>query len=188
MRLQIHKWGNSLALRIPKSFAAEAGLSDNGAVDLKLVNGRLVIEAAPKETVTLAKLLRGVTAANLHGEWQTGPAAGKDPDAANNRPPTKSTMAADRRFMACFSCVCSWAGLRALYETACRQVLFRLMQTVVTTCDVAIEPERIQAEGEHLDADLAVQSQHHTGRLRCTLKVDAIAARSPTKPKSIPTL
>lgn len=46
MKTRIQKWGNSLALRIPKSFAAEAGLSENSPVDLALVEGRLVVQAA----------------------------------------------------------------------------------------------------------------------------------------------
>jgi antitoxin MazE len=33
MRARIRKWGNSLALRIPKSFAAEASLKEESVVD-----------------------------------------------------------------------------------------------------------------------------------------------------------
>ena len=33
MKTRVKKWGNSLALRIPKSFAAEAGLRAHGAVE-----------------------------------------------------------------------------------------------------------------------------------------------------------
>ena len=36
MKTRVQKWGNSLALRIPKSFATEAGLCENTAVDLSV--------------------------------------------------------------------------------------------------------------------------------------------------------
>jgi antitoxin MazE len=78
MKTRVQKWGNSLALRIPKAFAAEAGLGQDVAVELSLVDGRLVIEPLPEERLTLGDLLRGVTDDNIHGEWDTGPAVGKE--------------------------------------------------------------------------------------------------------------
>jgi antitoxin MazE len=78
VKTRVQKWGNSLALRIPKSFAAEIGLAENVAVDMCVAEGRLVVQARPEEPLHLADLLRGVTAENLHGEWETGPAAGKE--------------------------------------------------------------------------------------------------------------
>ncbi len=44
MKTRIQKWGNSLALRIPKSFAEEAGLREDAAVELSLAEGRLVVQ------------------------------------------------------------------------------------------------------------------------------------------------
>jgi antitoxin MazE len=78
MKTRVQKWGNSLALRIPKSFAAEAGLREDAPVDLSLVNGKLVIRPLAPEPLTLDELLRGVTDDNLHGEWDTGPAVGRE--------------------------------------------------------------------------------------------------------------
>jgi antitoxin MazE len=78
MKTRVQKWGNSLALRIPKSFAAEAGLRANATVEVSLADGKLIVQALPEEPLTLAELLRGVTKHNLHGEWQTGPAVGKE--------------------------------------------------------------------------------------------------------------
>lgn len=72
MRVTIRKWGNSLALRIPKSVAAEASLADESVVDLKVVNGRIVVTNAEPET-TLERLLADVDECNLHGEVPTGP-------------------------------------------------------------------------------------------------------------------
>ena len=78
MRARVHKWGNSLALRIPKSFAAEVGLCENLVVDLSVREGKLVVRPHGEESPSLEDLLRGVTAENLHGEWDTGPAVGKE--------------------------------------------------------------------------------------------------------------
>jgi antitoxin MazE len=78
MKARVQKWGNSLALRIPKAFAAEARLSEDSPVELSLVKGKLVVRALAIEPPTLDELLRGVTDENIHGEWDTGPAVGKE--------------------------------------------------------------------------------------------------------------
>ena len=77
MKSRIQKWGNSLAVRIPKSFAVEAGLDEDAMVDLALVEGKLVLTPQP-EPVSLEKLLAGITAANRHREQDfNGPAGGE---------------------------------------------------------------------------------------------------------------
>jgi antitoxin MazE len=78
MKTRVQKWGNSLALRIPKSFAQEAGLRPNAAVELSLVDGALVVQPIAPQSLTLDDLLRGVTDDNLPGDWDTGPAVGKE--------------------------------------------------------------------------------------------------------------
>ena len=78
MKTRVQKWGNSLALRIPKSFAMEAGLRANAAVDLSLVDGTLVIQPVSAQALTLDELLRGITDDNIPGEWDTGKPVGKE--------------------------------------------------------------------------------------------------------------
>jgi antitoxin MazE len=78
MKTRVQKWGNSLALRIPKSFAEEAGLRANSAVELSLVDGGLVVQSIRPPAPTLEELLRGVTDDNIPGEWNTGPAVSKE--------------------------------------------------------------------------------------------------------------
>jgi antitoxin MazE len=78
MKTRVQKWGNSLAVRIPRSFAVEVGLSENAAVDMSVQEGRLVVQPHAEESLSLEDLLRGVTDENLHGEWDTGPAIGKE--------------------------------------------------------------------------------------------------------------
>jgi len=74
MKARVQKWGNSLALRIPKSFAVEAGLHADAAVELSLVEGALVVQPIDPQPLTLDELLSGVTKENRPGEWRTGPA------------------------------------------------------------------------------------------------------------------
>lgn len=78
MKTRVQKWGNSLALRIPKSFAVEAGLHEDAAVELSLVEGTLLVQPITPQPLTLDQLLRGITDENLPGEWDTGPAVGKE--------------------------------------------------------------------------------------------------------------
>ncbi|MBL7200012.1 MAG: AbrB/MazE/SpoVT family DNA-binding domain-containing protein [Anaerolineae bacterium] len=78
MKTRVKKWGNSLALRIPKPLAAEVGLDDNSLVELSLVDGKLVITPGVEPELRLADLLAQVTEDNLHGEVETGPAVGRE--------------------------------------------------------------------------------------------------------------
>jgi antitoxin MazE len=71
LRLRAQRWGNSLALRIPKRIAEEARVEAGTLVDLTVTDGKLI--AAPLNgQFTLAGLLAGVTKKNLHGEVDFG--------------------------------------------------------------------------------------------------------------------
>lgn len=76
MRTRIQKWGNSLALRIPKALAAEVHIEQESLVEVSLVDGKLIVEPVAESTWTLEQLLKGVTEQNLHCEVDTGPATG----------------------------------------------------------------------------------------------------------------
>ncbi len=78
MRSKIQQWGNSLALRIPKPFAEEAGLSRHSEIDLSLLDGKIVIIPVEEPQPTLEELLAKVTEENRHAEVESGPAVGKE--------------------------------------------------------------------------------------------------------------
>jgi antitoxin MazE len=78
MVTKIQKWGNSLGLRIPKSFAEEAGVKDGSAVDISLEKDRLVICPLRNEKYQLSDLLSQVRKDNLHEEISTGDAVGRE--------------------------------------------------------------------------------------------------------------
>jgi antitoxin MazE len=76
METRVQKWGNSLALRIPKPLADEIGLKDNSPVQLSLHDRQLVVVPVLNPALSLEALLAQVTEANRHGEVSTGPAIG----------------------------------------------------------------------------------------------------------------
>lgn len=78
MITRIQRWGNSVALRIPKSFATEIGLNEDSSVEISLLDGRLVVAPVVKQKLTLEKLLSQVTDQNLHHEIDTGTAIGRE--------------------------------------------------------------------------------------------------------------
>jgi antitoxin MazE len=78
MKTRIQKWGNSLAVRIPKALAEGAHLEQDSLVELTLENGRLTLHPIPPPAFTLEELLAQVTEENLHGEVDMGPAVGKE--------------------------------------------------------------------------------------------------------------
>lgn len=78
MLTKIQKWGNSLALRIPKSFALDAQLEDDSVVEISLVDGQIVIKPIASPTWTLEQLLTGVNNNNVHHETETGNAVGNE--------------------------------------------------------------------------------------------------------------
>jgi len=78
MRTRVQKWGNSLAVRIPKAFALEVGLEKDGEIELSIDQGRLVVVPPGKPSYTLDDLLSGVRPSNLHSETDWGPPLGKE--------------------------------------------------------------------------------------------------------------
>ena len=78
MQTKIKKWGNSLALRIPKSFALNANLRQDELVDISVDKERIIITPIGEKKYSLDDLLAGVSEDNLHGEFDTGAPVGKE--------------------------------------------------------------------------------------------------------------
>jgi len=76
MDSKIQKWGNSLAVRIPKAYAKQMGLQANSPVKIWMENDRLVIE--PVRRAHLADLLADVTPDNIHAETDWGDSVGNE--------------------------------------------------------------------------------------------------------------
>jgi len=78
MQTKIKKWGNSLALRIPKLLASDANLKINKTVDISIDEGNIIITPISEKEYSLEKLLKGISKNNLHGEIGTGASVGKE--------------------------------------------------------------------------------------------------------------
>lgn len=75
MQAHIQKWGNSLALRIPKSFAAETQLAQGTLVDITFQDGRIVVVPLSSEP-SLEEMLAAITPENRHAQQEIGEAMG----------------------------------------------------------------------------------------------------------------
>jgi antitoxin MazE len=71
VKTNVHKWGNSLAVRIPKSFAEEMGIGTNAPVEMSLEEGALLIKPDKEKDWHFETLLAGVTNENTHPAWET---------------------------------------------------------------------------------------------------------------------
>ncbi len=78
MQTTIRKWGNSLGLRIPKSFAEEVGVEAGSEVDLSVEDGELIIRPNRGPKYSLKDLLRGISVENVHQEVETGDPVGRE--------------------------------------------------------------------------------------------------------------
>jgi antitoxin MazE len=78
MKTRIQKWGNSLALRIPRPFAEESKLQENSPVDVSVRNGKLVVVPLLEPTFALEELVEQITPENRHSEVVTGEILGNE--------------------------------------------------------------------------------------------------------------
>lgn len=77
MRARAQKWGNSLAVRIPKTVADQAGVREEDELEIEVV--AQVIRLKPRRRkLTLRQLLRRITPENLHGEADFGRPEGRE--------------------------------------------------------------------------------------------------------------
>jgi antitoxin MazE len=73
----IQKWGNSLALRIPKRLADQAGVSAGSKVEVTAVEHKIVIRPI-KRRYRLKDLVQGITPENVHAEIDLAAAVGNE--------------------------------------------------------------------------------------------------------------
>jgi len=77
MKTQVGKWGNSLAVRIPGTYAHELELQEGVEIEVTRVNGGLLLRPS-KRTYTLEELLEQIHPENIHGETDWGSPVGRE--------------------------------------------------------------------------------------------------------------
>ena len=78
MRATVKKWGNSAAVRVPASVMEEARLEIDQPVDVRVEQGRVIIEPLATPEFSLDRLLADITPENLHEEESFGPPVGRE--------------------------------------------------------------------------------------------------------------
>jgi antitoxin MazE len=78
MKTRVHKWGNSLALRIPKPYATEVGLEPDALVELSVSEGRLVVRPLSEPPYSLDQLLAQLAEHHAHSPVHAEPAVGNE--------------------------------------------------------------------------------------------------------------
>lgn len=75
MKTRIQKWGHSLAVRLPKSFADELAFGEGSPAEIGLEDGAIIVKPDRERTFDLEALLAGVTDENVHPAWEAEPPA-----------------------------------------------------------------------------------------------------------------
>ncbi len=78
MHVKVQQWGNSLALRIPKTYATDIKLHKGSIIDIAETEGKLIIKPVEEPELTLKQLLAGITKENIHHEVDTGSPVGNE--------------------------------------------------------------------------------------------------------------
>jgi antitoxin MazE len=71
MRVRVQRWGNSMAVRIPKAVADAAGVKQQTEMDIEVMDGVIRLRPLAPEPA-LEELLAGITRENLHRETDFG--------------------------------------------------------------------------------------------------------------------
>jgi antitoxin MazE len=78
MEATIQKWGNSLAVRLPKPVAVQAEIREGSIVDLVPTDEGLLIRARRSPRYRLSELVSRITPRNRHVETDWGKARGRE--------------------------------------------------------------------------------------------------------------
>ena len=78
MHLTVQKWGNSLALRIPKTVAKQVNVRKGSRMDMSLTANKIILSSSDVKEYSLHALLKKANKKNLHGEVSFGKPVGKE--------------------------------------------------------------------------------------------------------------
>ena len=78
MKTTAQKWGNSLAIRVPKSIAQQAGLKVKDDLDIEVRKGVLVLRPHLRRVYRLEDLVKLMTPRNVHKELDFGGPVGRE--------------------------------------------------------------------------------------------------------------
>jgi antitoxin MazE len=78
MKTSAQKWGNSVAVRVPKSIVEKAGVHPRDSFDIEVVRGNIVLKPRLRRDFRLESLVKGITKRNVHEAVEFGPPVGRE--------------------------------------------------------------------------------------------------------------
>jgi antitoxin MazE len=78
MQTTVQKWGNSLALRIPRSITERLSVEAGTIVEIEVVGDQITIRPIVRQAYSLQELLAGVTDENIHTVVDFGASVGRE--------------------------------------------------------------------------------------------------------------
>lgn len=78
MKTKAQKWGNSLAVRLPRPVVQQVGIKPDDSLEIQVSKGRVVLTPAAAPEYRLGELLKKVTKKNIHRETDWGRPRGKE--------------------------------------------------------------------------------------------------------------
>jgi antitoxin MazE len=78
MTAVVAKWGNSLAIRIPRMVAEQVDVTEGTEITFTVSGNSIVITPKKRKKYTLDELLEGMTPEKFHPEFETGNTVGNE--------------------------------------------------------------------------------------------------------------
>lgn len=75
---KVKKWGNSLAIRVPRHIAQDLGLVSDSQLEISSDGRTATIKPKLGKELSLDEMLKGVTPENVHREVDWGEPVGKE--------------------------------------------------------------------------------------------------------------
>ena len=78
MKTKAQKWGNSLAVRVPKTVATQVGLKAQDDLEIEIHDGNVILKPLLRRVYRLDDLVKRITKKHLHTEFDTGEPVGRE--------------------------------------------------------------------------------------------------------------
>jgi antitoxin MazE len=78
METKIQKWGNSLAVRLPKAFAEQTGIENGSDVQISIQDGKIILVPVKDRAKLLDAMLEQIDEFTVHSEIDFGKPIGKE--------------------------------------------------------------------------------------------------------------
>ncbi len=78
MTTVVARWGNSLAIRLPRALVEQVQMSEGTSISFSVSGNSIIITPHSRKKYTLDELLEGMTPDKFHSEIDTGVSVGNE--------------------------------------------------------------------------------------------------------------